>query len=717
MSEDHAAVFREEAFELLGELESSLLSLEESPEDSEIIGRVFRAMHTIKGSGAMFGFDAVAAFTHEVETVFDLVRKGEMAVTKPLVDATLAARDRIRIMLDISAGGESETERAETEALVARFRAMVPSAPGVAEEPKAEGLKRAAGEEKVTAEPAPELVTYRIRFRPPEDMFRRGSNPVSLLAELQELGDLRIVAMTDGIPPLEVVDPEKCYLSWDAVLTTGRGENAIRDVFIFVDEPGVLTIDVIDSSGNQPSEGDYKKLGDILMERGDLVEEKLRAALGKQKRLGELLVESGIVRPGQVRSALVEQKIVKEQREKRQAAENAASVRVPAGRLDVLVNLVGELVTVQARFSQAAAERSDSELVAVAEEVERLIADLRDNVMNIRMLPIGTSFAKFRRLLRDLSAELGKEIDLATEGEDTELDKTVIDKLNDPLVHIIRNSIDHGIELPSVRESAGKPRRGTIRLSAIHSGAHVLIRIEDDGAGLDKEAIRAKAAEKGLIPPGAQLSDKELFNLILLPGFSTAKKVSSVSGRGVGMDVVKQAIDVLRGTIDIASVRGQGSVITIKLPLTLAIIDGFLVSVGDGYFVLPLASVSECVELSHAETEGAHGRHIANVRGQIVPYIRLRDRFAIEGERPQIEHIVITEFDETRVGFVVDRVVGEHQTVIKSLGRIYSGIQGISGATILGDGTVALILDIQRIAREVEDEEVGLPDARTISAT
>ncbi len=702
MSENHAEVFREEAFELLSELEASLLALEETPDDGDIIGRVFRAMHTIKGSGAMFGFDAVAAFTHEVETVFDLVRKGEMPVSKPLIDATLAARDRIRVMLDAPPEGEDAEGLAATAELVKRFRAMVP-------------MKQAALTDPGPVEPAPEpaaksrrqLVTYRVRFRPPADIFFRGTNPVTLLHELCSLGEARIVAMTDSIPLLDQLNPEQCHIKWDVILTTDQGENAIRDVFIFVDDPGTVAIDVIDSSGDELSETEYKKLGDILMERGDLTENKVREALGKQRRFGDLLVEAGVVTPGQIRSALVEQKVVRDQREKRQAADNAASVRVPAERLDALVNLVGELVTVQARFSQTANERNDGELLAVAEEVERLISDLRDNVMNIRMLPIGTSFAKFRRLLRDLSAELGKEIDLATEGEETELDKTVIDKLNDPLVHLIRNSIDHGIEQPAVREAAGKPRRGTIRLSAIHSGAHVLIRIQDDGAGLDKEAIRTKATERGLIQPGAQLTDKELFGLVMLPGFSTAKTVTSVSGRGVGMDVVKQALDTLRGTIDISSERGKGSTITIKLPLTLAIIDGFLVSVGDGFFVLPLSSVSECVELSRSDSADAHGRHIANVRGQMVPYIRLRDRFSIGGERPPIEHIVITEFEETRVGFVVDRVVGEHQTVIKTLGRIYSNIRCISGATILGNGTVALILDIQRIAREVEAEEAG----------
>lgn len=705
MNEFPPNVYREEALDLLAELESSLLALEENPGDMDLVGRIFRSMHTIKGSGSMFGFEAIAAFTHEIETVFELVRKGEMKVSKELVDATLAARDRIRAMLDIDPGDESDADRIETEALIDRFHALVS---GYGRSPAGE-YSDAAGKPVPSAQAKADalLTTCRIRFRPPADIFLRGGNPLTLLNELSSLGEMSVVGMTDEIPPVDSMDPEQCYVRWDAVLTTDRDENAVRDVFIFIDEPGVLTVETVDSGDVHPDALEERKLGDILLERGDLREEKLSEVLCSQKRLGEMLVESGVLTPTQVQSALVEQRVVKAQRERRQVAENAANVRVPAERLDALVNLVGELVTVQARFSQTAEKRNDSVLTSMAEEVERLIADLRDNVMTLRMVPIGNSFGKFRRLVRDLSGELGKEIDLVTEGEETELDKTVIERLGDPLVHLIRNSIDHGIEKPPVRDAAGKPHRGTIRISAIHSGAHVLIRVEDDGAGLDREAIRKKAAERNLIPAGAQLSDKELLALVLLPGFSTAKKITSVSGRGVGLDVVKQAIEALRGTITISSNKGEGTEFTIRLPLTLAIIDGFLVSVGDGYFVLPLSSVSECVELSSAVASGAHGRDIANVRGQIVPYIRLRDRFSIGGDRPSIEHIVITEFDGNRVGFVVDRVVGEHQTVIKSLGRIYGGISGISGATILGDGTVALILDIQRIAREVEAEEAG----------
>jgi len=343
--------------------------------------------------------------------------------------------------------------------------------------------------------------------------------------------------------------------------------------------------------------------------------------------------------------------------------------------------------------------------------VERLTVSLRDNTMSIRMLPIGTTFGNFKRAVRDLSSELGKEIELTTEGAETELDKTVIERLSDPLVHLIRNSIDHGIETPEVREAAGKPRCGTIHLSAVHSEAHVLIRIQDDGAGIDTGAVRAKAVEKGLIAPEAAPSDKELYALMLLPDFSTARKVTNVSGRGVGLDVVKKAIDALRGTIEISSARGAGATITLKLPLTLAIIDGFLTKIGSEHFIFPLSSVEECIELKR-ESVKSNSRHLVNVRGHMVPYIRLREKFTVEGDTPEIEQIVIVGEDGHRVGFTVDTVVGQHQTVLKSLGAFYKGVEGISGATILGDGTVALILDLPKLVGAAEREENAVTGGR-----
>lgn len=696
MSSPHEA-FREEAYELLTDLESSLLELEENPADLEIVGAVFRAMHTIKGSGAMFGFDDISSFTHDVETVYDLVRNGELGVTGKLVSLSLAARDQIKAMLDATCGGDS-CDLARTEELRAAFRALIP----VQEGAPATAASASAKVEKPTAV---RQRTYRIRFLPNREIALSGTNPLCLLNELRELGKCQVVAQMDDVPPLADLDPEQTYAYWDVILTTGEELDAIKDVFIFVEDDCRIQIDLIDDEELLGTDSSYKKLGDILIERGDLAPEALQEVLRQQKRVGEMLVEAKVVSPSKVASALAEQQQIKEvrsQQQKQQGGGDAASIRVPADRLDRLVDLVGEMVTIQSRLSQTALGREDAELISIAEEVERLTAELRDNTLNIRMLPIGTTFSKFKRLVRDLSQELGKEIELTTAGADTELDKTVIEKLNDPLVHLIRNSIDHGIEAPEKREAAGKKRQGSIRLAAIHSGDSVIIEIVDDGGGLNEEAIRRKAVERGLIGEQEQLSRHELFQLIFAAGFSTAQKVTGVSGRGVGMDVVKRAIEALRGSIDIDSVAGQGTTIRVRIPLTLAIIDSLLVAIGEDCYVIPLSIVEECIELTRADVAAAHGRNLVRVRDRLVPYVHLRDEFAIADEPPEIEQVVITAVNGHQVGFVVDHVIGEHQTVIKSLGRMYRDVQGLSGATILGDGKVALILDIPQLIQRAE---------------
>lgn len=701
MIEQHIITYREEANELLTELETSLLELEEFPEDAELIGRVFRAMHTIKGSGAMFGFDEIAGFTHEVETVFDLVRNGKMAVTKQLLNLTLRARDHIKSLLNASVSGD-DIDRSEGDAIIAGLKLLVPGGEAL------ESVRTVQEPAPVAQAPAGDQKTWRIRFKPIPEIFLSGTNPIGLINELRELGTCHVIAHTDLVPRLSEMNPEHCYLYWDIILTTTRGVDAIKDVFIFCEDDCELKIDLVDDGAGDAAP-EYKKLGDILVERGDLSQVEMNKILSLQKRFGELAVAVGAVTPDKVQSALLEQQQVKNVRQERASQETAASIRVPAEKLDQLVNLVGELVTVQAHLSQTAALQNNAEFAAIAEEVERLTEELRDTALNIRMLPIGSTFTKFKRLVRDLSQELGKEIEMETEGAETELDKTVIERLNDPLVHLIRNSIDHGIEMPEVRRAAGKPAQGTVHLGAVHSGDSVLITIRDDGAGLDRDRIRAKAVEAGLISATAELTDKEIYNLIFAPGFSTADKVTSVSGRGVGMDVVKKGIESLRGSIGITSVKGVGSTITLRIPLTLAIIESLLVRIDANYFVLPLSHVEECVELTRADINNAHGRNLANVRGAIVPYIPLREQFAISSNRPDIEQIVITSINGSKVGFVVDSVIGEHQTVIKTLGRMYRDVRGVSGATILGDGTVALILDMGVLLQVVEVQEQSAP--------
>lgn len=690
--------FREEVYELLAELETSLLELEKSPDDRELIDRAFRAMHTLKGSGAACEFHEASAFTHDFETAFDEVRSGKLLITKELIDLSLAARDQMQAMFDVYYRNGSVDDR-KTKSILSAIKKIVPS---IKEKKRPDSSKK----KEAPSERAAGNVTYRIRFRPAAGIFLQGINPVSLINELRSLGHCVAVAQTDSIPSLSELQAEQCYIYWDVILTTNQGLNAIEDVFIFVKGESELKIEIIDEDGGLDDEVSYKKLGDILLDRGDLMPEDLQTVLQEQRRVGELLVEKGLVAGNKIESALLEQQAVREAREKRQESEATTSIRVATEKLDTLVNLVGELVTVQARLSQTAFKNGNPEFISIAEVVERLTADLRDNTMNIRMLPIGTTFSKFKRLVRTLSQELQKEIELTTAGAETELDKTVIERLGDPLVHLIRNSIDHGIEQPEDRVALGKPRAGTIHLSASHAGANVRISIKDDGKGIDAAVIRAKGVEKGLISADAELSEKEIFGLIFEPGFSTAKEVTSVSGRGVGMDVVRRAIEALRGTIDVQSVKGAGSTISLTLPLTLAIIDGFLTKVGAENFIFPLASVEECVELTQSDIAKSNNRNVANVRGQLIPYVPLRKQFMIEGERPAIEQIVITRVNDQRIGFVVDTIVGEHQTVLKSLGKFYQGVKGVSGATILGDGTVALILDLLQLVQTAESEEL-----------
>lgn len=648
--------FCEEARDVLVDLESALLELNENREDAGLVGRVFRGLHTLKGSGAMFGFDELAAFTHNLETAFDEVRNGKLAVSSELVDLTLEALDRIRVLLE---------DNQEKSAAEAGLRGEILARAG-----KLAGAKQTKPQDLPAETPVNaggQVRDWHIHFAPGADLMRTGADPFVLLRELGQMGGLSIRASMAAVPPFNELDPERCYVSWDMVLATTAGQDAIRDVFIFVDDSCELTIEpasnsVTNSSGTGGSPGECA--ADLTARALD----EQRTATGGRRTYDK--------------------------------ADNASSLRVPAAKLDQFVDLVGELVTVQARLSEIAARRDDSEVSAVSEEIERLTSALRENSMNIRMLPMRGTFEKFRRLVHDLARDLGKDVELTIEGAETELDKTVIDQLGDPLMHLIRNSMDHGIEAPGLRAERGKRSTATILLSARHSGASVLIGVSDDGGGIDVEAVRHRAVEKGLVKEDALLSESETFALLFQPGFSTAKQVTDVSGRGVGMDVVRQRVDSLRGSIEVASKPGIGTSVTLRLPLTLAIIDGLLVSVGEAYFVLPLAVTLECIELTRADVERANGKHLANVRGELIPYIRLRQYFNIGSAPPEIEQIMVVETGEGRYGFVVDKVLGDCQTVIKNLGRFYRHVQVVSGATILGNGSVALILDPERLAME-----------------
>ena len=686
---EYAEVFREEAGELLEELETSLLELEKDPADLKIVSRVFRAMHTIKGSGAMFGFDDIAGFTHHVETALDKVRDGTVPVSTELIDLTLASRDHIRVLLDAATGG-GEADPAEGERIISGLQALVGG--GAQDRAQAIVAPEVPAKEKDPTEGR--RSHYRISIKPTPEFFVGGYTMEALIGELGNLGESTVF-----------MDAEQEGGGVLVLLTTDKGLNAIEDVLVFAESSCQVAVTVLAVEGEEDLE-EHKKLGQILLERGEISADDLTTVLARQKPLGELLVGEKLVSRTSVDAALAEQRLVRDAKEKATVAKGAESIRVASEKLDQLINLVGELVVTQARLTQVASHNKDADLVEPVEEVERLTAELRDCVLNIRMLPIGTTFAKFKRLVRDLSAELGKEVVMVTEGAETELDKNVIDQLGDPMVHLIRNSIDHGIESPEERELAGKPRKGTISLAAQHSGANVVITVTDDGKGLDAERIRQKGLEKGLLRADTELSEQEIWNTIFTPGLSTAKTVTSVSGRGVGMDVVKSTVDALKGSVSVTrSVKGQGTTITIMLPLTLAIIDGLLVQVGETHFVLPLSQVEECVELTQEDIARFHERRMLPVRDQLVPYVRLRDFFAIPGERPAREQMVISRINGDRFGLVLDGVVGEHQTVLKSLGWVYRNATGLSGSTILGNGHVALILDVANVMQCARREE------------
>ncbi len=658
---DPAETFRQEARELLDALEQSLLDLEQSPDNHELVDASFRALHTLKGSGSMFGFDEVAEFVHEFETAFDKVRKGRTAISPGLVTVALAARDHIHKLIE-QPGQHAPAGKPILEALrkiIDTDRSPVAST--------AVPATSAADDASTTA-----METWRIVFHLPDDALAFGTNPLLLLDELRDLGPCRVTALTDRIPTLETMEPTQAYLGWEVVLETDGGLEKIEDVFMFIRDGMELSIE---RSAEMAADG---------------VADTIVMADGVSEALAPVPEGRAIATAGRVAKE-------KDASPTSSADRGGSSLRVAAERLDELMDRVGELVIAQSRLTQIASASTDLNLKNVAEELERLASGLRDTTMGIRMVPIGSLFGRFRRLVHDLSHDLGKEIEFVTTGEETELDKTMIERLADPLVHLIRNSIDHGIESPGKRLAAGKGARGRVKLSATHSGAEVAISISDDGKGLDAQRIRAKAEEAGLIAPDAKIADAELYQMIFHPGFSTAGEITSVSGRGVGMDVVKRTIEGLRGSIDLSTRQGEGTTATLRLPLTLAIIEGMLVRVGNGRYSIPLSAVEECVELPAATDLGDQGRNFLNIRGSLVPFLRLRELFKTTTPPDPFQKVVIVAAGEARVGLVVDQIIGNSQTVIKSLSKLHADVETFSGATILGDGTVALILDVMNL--------------------
>ncbi|QKK18044.1 chemotaxis protein CheA [Rhizobium indicum] len=677
---DPVAVFRTEAAECLEAIEAGLLDLTHQLDNKDLVDAVFRGLHTLKGSGAMFGFEALAAFTHHCETAFDRVRKGEVAATSELVAAVLAAQDHMRALVDQPDADHGDTGHkllAQLQAAVGGKEAAPAAAPAAVSVPAA--VRDAAAKKKNS---------WRIRFSLPANSMANGTNPLGLLDELRDLGECTVRANTSAILPLDALAPTELHISWDVTLTSEQDRSAIDDVFIFVLDDMELSVEEIDTSAAATAAPVEEKVAPAPVVAAS-------AAAVSPTTVPEFRPVEAVPAKREAPAAVSQAK----------AAEN---VRVPAERLDELMDRVGELVIAQSRLSQLASASTDIALRSVSEEIERLSGELRDTMMVLRMVPVATLFSRFRRLVHDLARETGKVIELVTEGESTEVDKTVIERLADPLVHLVRNSIDHGLETPADRLASGKTEAGTVTLLARQAGGEVIISIRDDGRGINRERVRAKAESSGLIQPGQPLSDSELLQLIFAPGFSTAAAITNLSGRGVGMDVVKKTVEALRGAIDIVSVPGQGSEVSLRIPLTLAIIDGLLVRVGSGRYVIPLSAVEECLELSLEEDLRSRGRSFISLRDSLVPFLRLRDLFRT-GTKPDVhQKVVVISTGTERVGLVVDQIIGDHQTVIKSMSKLHNNVATFSGATILGDGSVALILDVGHLVAAGQQQEAQL---------
>jgi len=666
-------IFREEASELLAQIEMPLIELESNPSDMELINTVFRSMHTIKGSGSMCGYSELSGFTHNLENLFDCLRKGKLSADEKIIRLSLRAKDCMKSLLD---GIDSEEDRAERDGILEEVQTITG------------GMTCREAESEVEAEddtlPCDEAVNslsekYRIVFMPKPDILSRGIKIEPMLAELASLGNFRARVDTAAIPDFDDLEPEECYLSWVIDLETERDVYDIKNVFMFAEDYSEVVI--------RYSDGFFLNNAFFRNEEEEGVEKKVLPMLS--------------LMDGKAVKNAAQEKAVFDRRK-----SDTTSIRVKNEKLDTLVNLVGELVTLQARLNQESASAQVPEFISIAESLGRLTGELRDNTMSIRMVPISDTFNSYHRLVHDLSGALGKKIKLITTGGETELDKNVMEALRDPLMHIIRNSCDHGIEPVEERVSGGKDESGIIQLAAEHSGANVVIRISDDGGGLNREKIRARAIERELLQPG-EYDDRQIFSMIFEPGFSTAEITTDISGRGVGMDVVKRNIEKLRGSIIVESVEGEGTSINLTIPLTLAIIDGFMVELGGSPFIFNLTNIRECLDFSSKEERDDESNFIINLRGEVVPCIDLRTVFGYDGDEAAYPQIVISEIADERYGFLVDRVIGKYQTVVKPLGKGSSNLDMIAGATILGDGTVALILDAHCIIRSMSSSAKG----------
>ncbi|CAK0753569.1 two-component system, chemotaxis family, sensor kinase CheA [Gammaproteobacteria bacterium] len=744
---DALVTFVTESRDLLQVMEKELLDCEQSGASQDTIDTLFRAAHTIKGSGGMFGLNHLVAFTHEVEGLLHQVRDGLLVLDKNRVDVLLAAVDHITILVDLVEHDSNDpppeiSERGQI--LLARLIAV-----GHASEKK---TTMATVESKTSVTPAnAKLITesnswsdstnyWHISVRFGRDILRNGMDPLGLLRYLQRLGRIvSIATVTTNLPQAKEMDPEACYLGFEIELESNATKAEIEAVFNFVRDncrlrvlpPRNRLIEYLEHSGNID---ETERLGEILMRCGALTSWGLNEALRLQammnnevktengsktdqaqdkhrKPLGQLVVEEGMVHPEVVEAALTTQ-----HRSRERKTTDSSSLRVNAAKLDALIEVIGELVIASAGADLLARQVKSTELQEASATVARLVEGVRNSALQLRMVQIGEVFSRFQRVVRDVSKELSKEIELVIRGAETELDKTVVEQIADPLTHLVRNAIDHGIEAADVRIANGKPAHGSLTLDAYHDAGSIVIMVEDDGKGLDLARIRKRAEERGLIARDQVLADSELCQFIFEPGFSTNDVVTNLSGRGVGMDVVRRNIEAVRGEVSIETHAGAGTTIYLRLPLTLAIIDGFLIGVGDAQYVVPLDMVAECREFTAVDAELARTRNCLNLRDTVLPCVHLRDYFGRREPPARRQNVVVVRSGNRKVGLIVDRLMGELQTVIKPLSPIFGTIRGVSGSTILGSGKVALILDIPSLIQNAAEREMPRLFQRRASA-
>jgi two-component system, chemotaxis family, sensor kinase CheA len=669
LAQFHEAFF-EESFEALESMEAALLKLDVGAPDPEVINTVFRVAHSIKGGAGMFNFSDIASFTHTCETLLDGVRAGRTRLTTAVMDLLLKSVDVMREMLRAAQRKESFDPQKvadlqfDLELAVAKNDAAAASAPAAALAASTPAPAAAASAAEA------QLPEWQISVRPLENMLSRGNEPLALFAALAEHGELSVTASVDEVPPLAKIDPHRCYVHWVLRLKSAASERQIAEAFEWVE-----------------GDCDYR----ITPAAADPAAAPPAAEAPNPPAAA---AEAAAARPAAKADAAPAAN-----------SGDAGSIRVSVGKIDELINTVGEVVITQSMLAQLGAlveGPSAEQLRSGLAQLERNVRELHESVMRVRMLPIGFAFSRFPRLVRDVAQRLGKQIDLKLTGEQTELDKTVLERIGDPLVHLVRNSIDHGIEKPEERLAAGKPAAGTVHLEAFHRGSAIIIEVSDDGRGLDCERILAKARSRGLVGPSETPGEEAIFELIFLPGFSTAEQATDLSGRGVGMDVVRRNIKSLGGKIDIRSTRGRGSRFTISLPLTLAIVDGQSVCVGCETYIVPLVSIVESLQIKAGGVNRlSNAGEVISFRGDYLPLLRLHELFGVEPRSRAIHEglVVVVEGDGERVGLFVDDLRGQQQVVIKSLETNYGHVPGISGATILGDGAVALILDVPGLIR------------------